>query len=71
MTDESFIGMLVVPEGQSAEAMRNALTDVPLPLDVTAYRNVTTLPEPGTVVQLAAGLCVALAFARTRRRLPA
>lgn len=68
VTDENFIGMLVVPEGQSAEAMRVALTDVPLPLDVTAYRNVTTVPEPRTAAQLAAGLCVALAFARTRRR---
>jgi hypothetical protein len=68
--DENFIGMLVVPDGESAEALRDSLTDRPLPLDITAYRNVTTVPEPATAVQLAAGLGLALAVAWRQRRRP-
>lgn len=68
VTDENFIGMLVVPEGVSAQAMRDALTDDRLPLDITAYRNVTTVPEPGTAAHLSTGLGLALALAWARRR---
>ena len=66
VTDQTFIGMLVVPAGQSAEAWRNALTDDPLPLDITAYRAITVVPEPASAPLLAAGVCAALLWGRRR-----
>lgn len=65
LIDETFVSMLRVPPGTSAEAVFDSLANQSVPTDLAAWRAIPTIPEPAGAPLVLAG---ALACTWARRR---
>jgi hypothetical protein len=65
--DETFVGMLTVPPGTSAEALFSALAPQTVPTNLATWHAVPTIPEPASLSLALAG---AVVCACARRRAP-